>query len=188
MYQHKDNTKNFVIQKIKGDFAELICKYHFELMGCSVDKVGIEELSPTFAKLDRSIEAIHTLKKRLQFMPDFLVVHPSNNKASFVEVKYRKNLTKEKLKTISEAFHSRYEEFIKDNIPIYFYLLTNKPPYVYIMKANSLKYLEDVGGFYDAKNTTLDRFSFFKSTSKEKYFTKVYEDIIINVIKELQGQ
>jgi len=56
------------------------------------------------------------------------------------------------------------------------------------MKANSLKYLEDVGGFYDAKNTTLDRFSFFKSTSKEKYFTKVYEDIIINVIKELQGQ
>ncbi len=39
-----NNTKKFQLEKIKGDFAELICKHHFELMGCDVNKVGIEDL------------------------------------------------------------------------------------------------------------------------------------------------
>jgi len=79
--------------KIKGDFAELICKHHFELMGCNVSKVGIEELSPSFSKPTSSHKAVKALKRRMQGMPDFLVVHPSLKNASFVEVKYRKNIT-----------------------------------------------------------------------------------------------
>ena len=57
----KDN--NFELNKIKGDFAELICKHHFELMGFHLNKVGIEEISPTFAKLKnkltKNIDKIH---------------------------------------------------------------------------------------------------------------------------------
>jgi len=180
-----DKTDIFKIQKIKGDFAELICKHHFELMGCHINKVGIEELSPSFAKLQSSRKAVEALKTRMQYMPDFLVVHPNLDNASFVEVKYRKNVSNESLKIFSLELHQQYADFIKDNIPVYFYLLTNKEPYVYIMKANALKHWEHTGGFYDIGTGNLDTLPFFRGTKENSSFNTVYQDSIKPAIEEL---
>jgi len=181
------DTKKFKIDKIKGDFAELICKHHFELMGCHINKVGIEELSPAFAKLKSSKKAVEALKNRMQSMPDFLVVHPSLDNASFVEVKYRKNVTHEKLKQFSKKLHEEYSDFIRDGVPVYFYLVTNKKPYIHIMKANSLKHWEHTGGFYNVGVTDLDRLPFFKgiSSGKSDSFNSVYTNTIKQAIEGL---
>ena len=173
--------------KIKGDFAELICKHHFELMGCNVNKVGIEELSPSFAKLTSSHKAVKALKNRMQGMPDFLVVHPSLNNASFVEVKYRKNITKDTayLKKFSLELHAQYSNFINDDVPIYFYLLTNTKPYVHIMKANALTHFEKTGGFYPARVSNLDNLPFFSGTIEYLSFNDVYSQTIEPTINDI---
>jgi len=173
--------------KIKGDFAELICKHHFEIMGCNVSKVGIEELSPSFAKLQSSCIAVRALKDRMQGMPDFLVVHPSLDNASFVEVKYRKDITINDtyLQKFSKELHQKYASFIKDDVPIYFYLLTNNAPYVHIMKANALKGFEKRGGFYPALVHNLDTLPFFRGTDEYPSFNTVYEETIAPVIEDL---
>lgn len=169
------NLQEFQIKKIKGDFAELICKHHFELMGCHVNKVGIEELSPTFAKLNSSKKAVESLKARMQYMPDFLVVHPTLQDASFIEVKYRKNINDNaSLKSLSLELHEKYSDFIKDDTPIYFYLLTNKSPFIHIMKANALKYWEHTGGFYPVGENALDRLPFFRGNNDNRSFNDVY--------------
>ena len=181
MQEHDATTK------IKGDFAELICKHHFELMGCDVKKVGIEELSPSFAKLTSTHKAVKSLKKRMQGMPDFLVVHPSHKYASFVEVKYRKNITtsNEYLQKFSQELHTQYANFINDDIPIYFYLLTNTKPYVHIMKAKILSGFEKTGGFYPAQIKNLDNLSFFRGTDVHASFNNIYTQIIEPTIDDI---
>ncbi|QOY50951.1 hypothetical protein [Candidatus Sulfurimonas baltica] len=179
------NTPEFKIKKIKGDFAELICKHHFELMGCHVNKVGIEELSPAFAKLQSGRKAVASLKNRMQYMPDFLVVHPSGDNASFVEVKYRANISDDDLVKYSKEWHEQYADFIKDSTPVYFYLLTNKEPYVHIMKANALKHFEQTGGFYYAGIQNLNKLPFFSGTNEYSGFNAVYSQSIRSAIFEL---
>ena len=173
--------------KIKGDYAELICKHHFELMGCHVNKVGIEDLSPSFAKLQSTHNAVQALKSRMQLMPDFLVVHPSMENASFVEVKYRKDITDDtsQLREFSKYLHKRYENFIKDGVPVYFYLLTNKKPYVHIMKANALKHWEETGGFYPVGVSALDNLPFFRGTKQHSSFNTIYETEIMPAIEDI---
>ena len=98
-----NDTQNFKIQKIKGDFAELICKHHFELMGYTVDKVGIEQLSPSFAKLNDSHSWVKNIKEHIQKLPDFLAVCPQKELASFIEVKFRDSVTaNEELKIVQK--------------------------------------------------------------------------------------
>ncbi|QOY53239.1 hypothetical protein [Candidatus Sulfurimonas baltica] len=179
------DTNNFNIKKIKGDYAELICKHHFELMGCHVNKVGIEELSPAFAKLKSDKQGIQSLKNRMQYMPDFLVVHPSQDNASFVEVKYRKNVSNDFLKEFSAELHVQYSDFIKDGIPVYFYVLTNSEPYVHIMKGKSLKYWEHTGGFYPVGESALDKFPFFKGIGENDSFNEVYAESIKIAIDDI---
>jgi len=179
------NTPEFKIKKIKGDLAELICKHHFELMGCDVNKVGIENLSPSFAKLTSSKKAVDALKNRMQYMPDFLVVHPSKKNASFVEVKYKQNITQDFLKQFSLELHQQYSDFIKDGVPVYFYLLTNKEPYVHIMKANALKRWEHTGGFYNVGVQDLDDLSFFEGSPENSSFNAVYYDSIKPAINDI---
>ncbi|WP_457560128.1 hypothetical protein [Caminibacter sp.] len=164
----------FLINKIKGDFAENICKIHFESMGCRVSKTGVEELSIDFAKM-KDYKRLQTknLKNLLQIMPDFLVTNTVKNDAALVEVKFLKNINNKILENFSEKLHKRYEYLISQNLPIYFYLVTNKKPYVYIMKANSKK--GRPGGFYCANDKTLDNFYFFNA---ERKFTEIYENIV----------
>ena len=179
------HTKDFQKNKLKGDFAELICKHHFELMGCDVQKVGIEELSPAFAKLRSAKKAVASLKKQMQLMPDFLVVHPDGNNASFVEVKYRNNSNKGFLREFSKELHLRYSEFIKDSTPVYFYLVTNQAPFIHIMKANILGCHKETGGFYPAQDSSLDGLPFFRGYKDNSSFNAIYNSIICPTIKEL---
>ncbi|MCX6051035.1 MAG: hypothetical protein NTZ60_00840 [Campylobacterales bacterium] len=177
--------EQFKIEKIKGDFAELICKHHFEYMGFKMDKVGIEDLSPSFAKLSSSNNAVTSLKKLIQYMPDFLAVYPSLGLASFIEVKYRRNITDLHLVEFSKELHLRYENVMKDGIPLYFYLVTNKAPYVYIMKAYALKHKEQTGGFYSVEDNALNNLVFFQSKNKNASFSEAYKDCIKTAIVEI---
>ncbi len=180
-----NNTKDFQTKKIKGDFAELICKHHFSLMGCDVNKMGIEDVSPSFAKLQSTKDAISSLKIRIQNTPDFLVVHPSINDASFVEVKFRKNIDEKGLCALSKELHKQYANFIDDGIQIYFYLLTNKAPYIYIMKANTLKNREITGGFYKVLDKALDRFPFFRNYENSDSFNYVYTNALKSALVDI---
>ena len=173
--------------KTKGDFAEMICKRHFKIMGYEVYETGIEKLAPSFAKLQSNNKYITNIKKYIQNIPDFLVVCPDTKKASFVEAKYRtiidtkdeKNLKKQ-LKEISKELHTKYNNLISQDIPIYFYLVTNTDPYIFIMKAKSLKYKEDVGGFYTAgEDKALSDMKFFKrNNTNPNDFNTVYSEVI----------
>ena len=174
------NTTTFNTEKIKGDFAELVCRHHFELMGCHVDKTGVEELSPAFSKLHTNKPSVQAINKHLQRMPDFLVVLPNDTDASFVEVKFRSNIdSAEALKELSAESHERYKSFIDRKLPIYFYLVTNRAPFVYIMKAESLAYREDKGGFYRVQDSALDRFPFFRGDGNHKSFNTVFTENLL---------
>lgn len=164
-------------KKILGDFGEMICKHHFEIMGYTVDKTGIEELSPAFATLQSDKKPIASIKEYIQKIPDFLAVCPHSKKASFIEVKYRAGINKKsQLKEFSDELHTRYQNLVSQDIPIYFYLVTNIEPYIFIMKANSFKYKEKVGGFYTAgADKSLGTMPFFVGAGKNpRDFNEVY--------------
>ena len=182
------NSKDFNVKKIKGDFAELICQHHFELMGCSVDKMGVEALSLSFAKLNSPKASVQALKQHIQKMPDFMVVLPNSVDASLVEVKYRKNIDNdEALRLFSLELHERYKDFIEGHMPIYFYLVTNRVPYVHIMKARSFKHWEHTGGFYPALTTALDRLPFFRGNGSTASFNTVYRESVQPAIVEIMS-
>ena len=182
--EEKRKREKFSKNKIKGDFAELICKHHFELMGYTMNKVGIEELSPAFANINGLNKYTEALKKRIQNMPDFLAVYPNLNYASFVEVKYRRNMNNSSLKSFSNTLHKNYKNFINDGTPLHFYLVTNIKPYVYIMKSNSKEKIE-TGGFYSIGDVELDKKSLFKSQKKEMGFNDVYSKVIKLAIEDI---
>lgn len=180
------NTECFQLQKIKGDFAELICRHHFELMGYDVSKTGIEEISPSFAKLQQMNSFTKPMKNHLQNMPDFIAVCDERNIASFIEVKYRSDInTSQQLFKLSEELHKQYDIYIKNNLPVYFYLVTNYEPYIHVLKAKSLKYREGTGGFYPVGDDGFKEFTFFKSINSKKGFNEVYKEIISKFISQI---
>jgi hypothetical protein len=177
---------NFEINKIKGDFAELICKHHFELMGYNLNKIGIEEISPIFAKIRDKNSFITPLKTHLQNMPDFLAVCEDRKICSFIEVKFRENIDdSDKLVKLSKELHEQYKIYIDDKLPLYFYVVTNMKPYIYVLKADSLKYKEDTGGFYEVGNKSFDNFQFFKAISDKKSFNYIYSEVIEKFIVQI---
>ena len=112
-------------------------------------------------------------------MPDFLVVLPNSSDASFVEVKYRLNIaSQQSLQALSVELHERYSNFIANDLPIYFYLVTNVAPFVYVMKAQSNIYREATGGFYPVSDTALDKFPFFRGDTTHSSFNNVYKESI----------
>ncbi len=180
----KDN--NFELNKIKGDFAELICKHHFELMGFHLNKVGIEEISPTFAKLKNKNSFTIPLKTHLQNMPDFLAVCEDRGISSFIEVKFREDIDNYgKLIKLSNELHEQYKIYIDNNLPLYFYVVTNTKPYIHVLKAGVIKYKKNTGGFYEVGNRGFNDFQFFKSIKNKKSFNEIYETVIDKFISQV---
>lgn len=81
------------INKIKGGFAEAVCRSHFEAMGYRVEQVGIEHIAPYYARHvgDGLDHYARQVQQHLQKLPDFLVSRKHNGKlqAFFVETKFR---------------------------------------------------------------------------------------------------
>jgi hypothetical protein len=179
MIKHNDI---FLINKIKGNFAENICQTHFESMGCDVSYIGVEHLSNHFAMMtDHKRKQVKNLKDLFQKMPDFLITNTVRNDAALVEVKFNKNIKNEKdLIEYSKVLHEKYKHIINLELPVYFYLVTNTKPYVFIMKAN----VEGgrPGGFYKADDSKLDGYYFFTA---EKSFTEVYKNIILPALSDI---
>lgn len=167
----KDN--NFELNKIKGDFAELICKHHFELMGFHLNKVGIEEISPTFAKLKNKKQFYYSFKNTFTEYARFLAVCEDRGISSFIEVKFREDIDNyDKLIKLSNELHEQYKIYIDNNLPLYFYVVTNTKPYIHVLKAGVIKYKENTGGFYEVGNRGFNDFQFFKSIKIKKVLMK----------------
>lgn len=77
--------------KIKGGFAEEVCKSHFGYLGYDVANTGIEHIAPQYTKYTNRIDTLNNeVKKVLQKSPDLLI---SNDKKAFlVEVKFNGNI------------------------------------------------------------------------------------------------
>ncbi|WP_457562932.1 arsenate reductase ArsC [Caminibacter pacificus] len=177
---------NFLINKIKGDLAENICRVHFENMGYDVSKVGVENISSVFAHLNGyEKNYIEKLKLLFQRMPDLLITHNEKKEAALFEVKYNKNLnTQDDLKNFSKYLHERYDYHINTlKLPVYFYVVTNKKPYVYVLKANHTN--GNTGGFYPADSSWLDKFPIFSKENAKKSFREVYFSVIYPALSDI---
>lgn len=95
----KDKNKQWLTNKLNGNFAENICAVHFQSLDYSVEKVGIENIAPTYAKNSNFFQD-NFIKNHLNRTPDF-IVSKGTQKAIFVEVKFNS--------TINDAQESFYD-------------------------------------------------------------------------------
>ncbi|PXW11848.1 hypothetical protein [Paenibacillus taichungensis] len=87
-----NNKDRFILNKLKGDFGENVAKTHFELLGYSVNLIGIENIAVEycmnveFSKKDSFSDAVQS---HIQNMPDLLVSKNDHKllKSFFVECK-----------------------------------------------------------------------------------------------------
>ncbi len=87
----KQKKINWHKNKIKGGFAEEVCKSHFQYLNFDVTPSGIENIAPQYASYCNRIEEKNNkIRKVLNKMPDLLVSNSS--KAFLVEVKFRSDI------------------------------------------------------------------------------------------------
>ena len=72
--ENQPATNQWWARKIKGDFAEAVCRAHFESLGYAVESTGIERIAPGFCKT-AGHPAGHYIEdiRRFQRLPDFLI-------------------------------------------------------------------------------------------------------------------
>jgi|GEM_PF-4639936 len=98
------STADWYKNKIKGAYAEGICRAHFEAIGYDVEPFGIEHTSPVYASrvwMDGNIQSsasFGAFKKPFRSMPDYFAsrVYMNTKKekhrqAFLIEVKYMKS-------------------------------------------------------------------------------------------------
>ncbi len=107
-----DKNKKWLTNKLNGNFAENICAIHFESLGYAVEKIGIENIAPSYTKYSNFLKE-NFVKKHLNRTPDFIV---SKNKehAVFVEVKFNSiiNDAKESFYDYGSKLLIRYKNII----------------------------------------------------------------------------
>ncbi|QUH25554.1 hypothetical protein [Serpentinicella alkaliphila] len=87
-----DRKDRFILNKLKGNLGESVAKTHFQLLGYSVNLIGIENIAIeycmnlAFSKNDSISDAVQS---HIQNMPDLLVSKNDNKifKSFFVECK-----------------------------------------------------------------------------------------------------
>lgn len=107
------NEESWIQNKIKGDFAENICKAHFELIGYSVDSIGIENIAPQYCnnlRIDKNIALSNNLlKNNFNRMPD-LMMSRANGKSFMVEVKFKTKI--QDFNAYQNELYWRYRQMI----------------------------------------------------------------------------
>ena len=155
----KDKNKQWLTNKLNGNFAENICAVHFQSLDYSVEKVGIENIAPTYAKNSNFFKD-NFIKNHLNRTPDF-IVSKGTQKAIFVEVKfnstindaqesfydygskliiqYKNILFKSKFidninenmtyQNLYKFIHTQNEAVFKENVKVYFYVVVPHTKY-----------------------------------------------------------
>lgn len=90
MNELNDKTKLWLTNKLNGNFAENVCSIHFESLGYAVEKIGIENIAPSYTKNSNFLKE-NFVKKHLNRTPDFIVSKDKEH-AVFVEVKFNSTI------------------------------------------------------------------------------------------------
>lgn len=124
---------NWFANKIKGGFAEAVCRAHFEALGYAVESTGIERIAPLYCLLaGRPAGSYIGDVRKFQHLPDFLIsrIHPSTAgemegkaDAVFVEVKYRTEVV---LDDFTAEILNTYGELIEKKIHFIVYLVCKR--------------------------------------------------------------
>ena len=96
---------NWFNQKLKGDFAEIVCENHFNSLDYNVEKVGIEAIAPIHTRKSQLYNN-NFVQKQLNKTPDFIVSNETD--AFFVEVKFRSTINND-----DTDFYKESAELIK---------------------------------------------------------------------------
>ncbi len=134
----KDKNKQWLTNKLNGNFAENICAVHFQSLDYSVEKVGIENIAPTYAKNSNFFKD-NFIKNHLNRTPDF-IVSKGTQKAIFVEVKFNSTINDADesfyrygsdliIKYKNILFRSKFIDSVTENMPyqdLYKFIRENK--------------------------------------------------------------
>ena len=133
-----DKNKQWLTNKLNGNFAENICAVHFQSLDYSVEKVGIENIAPTYAKNSNFFQD-NFIKNHLNRTPDF-IVSKGSEKAIFVEVKFNSTINDAKesfydygskllIQYKNILFKSKFIDSVTENMPyqdLYKFIRENK--------------------------------------------------------------
>ena len=133
-----DKNKQWLTNKLNGNFAENICSVHFQSLDYSVEKVGIENIAPTYAKNSNFFKD-NFIKNHLNRTPDF-IVSKVTQKAIFVEVKFNSTINDADesfyrygsdliIKYKNILFRSKFIDSVTENMPyqdLYKFIRENK--------------------------------------------------------------
>ena len=133
-----DKNKQWLTNKLNGNFAENICSVHFQSLDYSVEKVGIENIAPTYAKNSNFFKD-NFIKNHLNRTPDF-IVSKGTQKAIFVEVKFNSTINDADesfyrygsdliIKYKNILFRSKFIDSVTENMPyqdLYKFIRENK--------------------------------------------------------------
>lgn len=150
-----DNALKWFKNKLSGNFAENICSVHFQSLNYSVEKTGIENIAPFYAK-NLNFFQNNFVKNHLNKTPDF-IVSKNQEDAIFVEVKFNSNLSDS-----SESFY----KFGQDLILTYKHIIF-KSKYLESIANQSFKDLE----LYDYINNQSE--NIFKDDVKVYFYVVV---------------
>lgn len=144
------NTLDFSKNLIKGRVAEMI----FEQMlrdagGFTVLGFGYEKVIPELARTQHTIEAEKTMEI-IRRAPDFAVIKHETNKVYLVEVKYMRNITKNKVLIAAKKMINSWN-------PSYLFIVTPEGFYFESVKSIVDKKgdIEEFG--YDSVNDKLQK-------------------------------
>ena len=133
-----DKNKQWLTNKLNGNFAENICAVHFQSLDYSVEKVGIENIAPTYAKNSNFFKD-NFIKNHLNRTPDF-IVSKGIEKAIFIEVKFNSTINDADesfyrygsdliIKYKNILFRSKFIDSVTENMPyqdLYKFIRENK--------------------------------------------------------------
>lgn len=91
---------------VKGQVTQTILRAVLERVGYRVYPLGIEELVPELCR-DVGHALRGNLPERLRFLPDFMIIDPESSGVYLAEVKFRRRLSEDSLRSVSRELLQR---------------------------------------------------------------------------------
>lgn len=125
----------FTKQLIKGKIAETIFQNIFESSRkYLILPLGYENTNPVLRQFNY-IKEINGMLKRISDTPDFALIHKEDNTVMLVEVKYRREISKSKLKSLAKGICENWKD-------TYIFLITQED--IYLDKCSSVKEIGEI--------------------------------------------
>lgn len=206
-----DNDQWFK-NRLSGDFAESIAITHFSALGYKVERTGIENTAPSYAKLQHSVKLNNydvsaysgKIFKFHSKFPDFIASRvtkkPNGGRilnAIFIEVKYR---TKANLSELRAELKQQYSHYITSGYPIFVYLLcksiTDEKDIAFKSQIRPDKfrvlfcYLGHKSAlWWEAGTDAFNKNAMYRyeHDDKTETFNRIYKDLIVKHLNDLSG-